>query len=55
MFLYIMGEGAFNQVVRKFQHFGDIFSYIFYKVFRSLLYLYTKILNLPIKDNIIYP
>ena len=56
MFLFILREKASNCVVQeKFQHFGDTVSHVFYEVFISLLYLHTETVNLPTKDNALYP
>lgn len=50
-----MEEKASNCVVQEnFQHSSDTISRVFYKIFISLLYLYTEIVNPPIKDDALY-
>lgn len=56
MFLYIVGEGASNRVVQeKFQHSDNTVSHIFHKVLGSLLHLHAETVNLPTKDDALYP
>lgn len=56
MFLYIIGEEAFNHAVQeKFQYSGDTISHIFHEVFNSLLHLYAKTVNLLTKDDVLHP
>lgn len=54
--MFIVEEKTFNWVVKKkFQHSDNTVFYMFYEVFILLLHFHLQIVNLPTKDNALYP